>query len=134
MSEARRFWDEQADFSELTFGSSKDRGPLGALKHLEKEAKEAQAELEMIEIFTKRMQEVNDLDPRVAESLTSKKHLHEEIVDCLFLTYDAARRSGMTFDDLYEGAFRKLEKNRKRKWQVPTSPDQPIEHVRGEHD
>ena len=125
MSEARRFWHEQADFSELTFGSSATRGPLGALKHLEKEAKEAQSEIEGLDGSS-----ATDLDGVAF----SKDKLHEEIVDCLFLTYDAARRSGLTFDELYAGAFRKLEKNRKRKWQVPTSADQPIEHVRGEHD
>ena len=129
MSEARKFWDEHADFSELTFGPSSKRGPLGALKHLEKEAKEAQVEATIYD-NTK-----NISDSVMFEaSVTAKAKLHEEIVDCLFLTFDAARRSGMSFDDLFAGAFRKLEKNRKRKWQVPTEPDQPIEHVRGEHD
>ena len=42
MSIAQQFWDQQAEWSRATFGSDTERGPLGPLKHLEKEAKEAQ--------------------------------------------------------------------------------------------
>ena len=101
-----RFWREHAAWSQETFGLDSDRGPIGALKHLAKEAVEAQAN-------------IND---------------RSEFADCLFLTFDAARRSGMTIDDLMDECFAKLEKNRKRVWAKPTNSDEPIEHVRGIHD
>lgn len=123
-----QFWDEQAEWSEKTFGSSTERGPLGPLKHLEKEAKEAQAEANMLLGFIEAKQQENtkdyDTDIRVGTA-----SLKEEIADCLFLTIDAARRSGMTPEDLLSVAFAKLEKNKKRTWQKPTT-DGPVEHVR----
>jgi NTP pyrophosphatase (non-canonical NTP hydrolase) len=104
--EFERFWNEQGEWSEKTFGSSKVRGPLGPLQHLEKEAIEAQTE--------------------VAEG---GEKLHEEIADCLFLTLDAARRSGLTAAKLLEVAFQKLEKNKQREW-GPFNPNGPTEHIR----
>ena len=105
MSRAKQFWYAQAEWSQATFGADNVRGPLGALKHLEKEAREAQAD-------------ITDL---------------VEYADCLFLTFDAARRAGLTLDKLLDIAFEKLEKNKKRTWNKPTS-DEPVEHVRGIHD
>lgn len=102
----RRFWDEQSLWSQATFGTDSERGPAGALKHLEKEAREAKAE--------------NDPKKRSVE-----------IADCLFLVFDAARRHGMTYDDLVGTAFGKLAVNRARKWTKPTT-DEPVEHDRSE--
>jgi phosphoribosyl-ATP pyrophosphohydrolase len=107
-----QFWFEHQAWSQATFGTDAARGPLGALKHLEKEAREAQVEVQC----------------------GTKEDLHEEIADCLFLTFDAARRSGMTLVDLMEQCFAKLAKNRLRVWGPPTNSDEPIEHVRGIHD
>ena len=102
-----RFWREHAAWSQETFGKDQERGPLGALKHLAKEAVEAQTE--------------------AAKGISGNEaKLHEEIADCLFLTFDAARRSGMSLNGLVDIAFAKLEKNRKRVWQKPTSGDEPI--------
>jgi hypothetical protein len=103
---AQQFWNEQAAWSQATFGSDTVKGPIGALKHLEKEAREAQ----------------NDPTDFV------------EYADCLFLTFDAARRAGLTLDSLLDYAFAKLEKNKKRVWPAPTMSDEPVEHVRGIHD
>ena|ERR1035437_2410915 len=103
---AQEFWNEHSEWSQATFGTDAERGPVGALKHLEKEAREAQAKPE-------------DL---------------EEYADCLFLTFDAARRAGLTLDALIDQAFVKLAKNRKRRWVVSENPDEPIEHERGFHD
>ena len=113
-SKAEQFWNEQAAWSRATFGSDHERGPLGPLKHLEKEAKEAQDS-----IFG-----IISVPPR-----DTQEHLEEEIVDCLFLTFDAARRAGMSFDELFEVAFRKLEVNKNRKWQT-SKPGEAVEHVR----
>lgn len=109
MGRAHQFWFEHSQWSQETFGLDSERGPIGALKHLEKEAREAHEEKDE----TKR---------------------REEIADCLFLTFDAARRAGMTLDDLLDEAFKKLDKNKRRVWKKPTNADEPIEHIRGIHD
>jgi Protein of unknown function (DUF550) len=93
------FAEAQAVWSRVTFGSDEERGPTGALKHLAKEVQEA---LE------------HPSDPM-------------EYVDCLFLTLDAARRSGTPATKLLELAWQKLEINEGRTWARPTS-DEPIEH------
>lgn len=108
----QQFWDEHAEWSQKTFGTDEERGPLGALKHLEKEAREAQNEV---------------------NGVRGNYKLHEEISDCLFLTFDAARRAGMTLDCLLDVAFRKLAKNKTRVWDKPNG-DEPVEHVRGIND
>ncbi len=77
------------------------RGPIGALKHLAKEAKEA------------------------AES----PHDKVEYADCLLLILDASRRAGIGLTELIETAWDKLQVNKTRKWPMPTS-DEPVEHVR----
>jgi hypothetical protein len=106
ISRVQEFWNEHSAWSQATFGTDAERGPVGALKHLEKEAREAQAK-------------PTDL---------------EEYADCLFLSFDAARRAGLTLDTLLDQAFAKLEKNKLRRWVRPADPDQPIEHERGFHD
>jgi dATP/dGTP diphosphohydrolase len=101
MSRVQRFWNAQAEWSQATFGTDNERDHIGPLKHLAKEAVEAQ---------------VRPSDP-------------VEIADCLFLVFDAARRSGMTLDTLISVAEQKLLVNKFRKWQKPTD-DNPVEHVR----
>lgn len=100
----QEFWNAQAEWSRDTFGSEAVRGPVGPLKHLEKEAREAYEE--------------RDPDRR-----------RMEIVDCQFLVFDAARRAGMTLEDLFGMAFKKLEINKARQWSRPSS-NEPVEHVR----
>jgi len=97
----RAFWNAQAAWSRATFGEDHERGPIGPLKHLAKEAVEAQ--LNPKDIF--------------------------EFVDCLFLIFDASRRAGFDLDQLVEAAWKKLEINKSRKWTKPTS-DEPAEHDR----
>lgn len=104
------FWSELSKWSQATFGEDSVRGPIGPLKHLAKEVKEAISEIE---------------EP----SEKSDKRLKMEIVDCLFLTFDAARRAGFTIEELFELAFDKLDINRARTWGAP-SADQPVEHDR----
>lgn len=113
-----RFWDEQCAWSQEQFGSDDERGPRGPLLHLEKEIKEC-------------LQEVvaaTDADglPVPGNALNS---LRSEFVDLQFLIFDAARRGGMSFEELLVGCFHKLNVNRNRRWQKPTS-DAPVEHVR----
>lgn len=127
-SRAQQFWDEQAEWSRATFGSDKERGPVGPLKHLEKEAKEAWVEAQMLDGFreSKKTNRTPDYDIDIKGC---EKDLRTEIADCLFLTFDAARRAGMTLDELINTAFEKLEINKSRKWGKPTA-DGPVEHIR----
>lgn len=104
--EMRDFFDLQAEWSQATFGKDSERGPTGALKHLGKEVKEA---LEA----------------------TTPEERNKEIVDCLFLVFDAARRAGFTYGSLAKAAKEKLEVNKQRTWPTPIS-DEPVEHVRDE--
>ncbi len=76
-------------WSEATFGSDRERGPLGALRHLEKEAREAQQAVGTPEI---RM----------------------EMADCFLLILDASRRAGISAGDLIQAAMEKQAINRRR--------------------
>lgn len=100
------FVERQREWSEVTFGTKAERGPVGPLKHLEKEAKEAYQE-------------------------TDKDKQREEIADCMFLVLDAAWRAEIKFVDLTAACNEKLAKNKLRTWPKPTS-DEPVEHVRNE--
>lgn len=101
MKDMKQFWTERSFWSMITFGGIKERGPIGPLKHLAKEAQEAQDKPDDI----------------------------MEYVDCLFLTFDAAERAGFTYDQLLEAAWVKLEINKARKW-GPKTTDGAVEHVR----
>lgn len=92
---------DQAEWSQATFGSDQERGPLGALRHLEKEARETQAAPDDV----------------------------EEYADCFLLILDAARRAGISPSQLVAAGRRKMEINRQRTWPRPVD-DQPVEHVR----
>lgn len=98
--------EEQADWSQATFGTDSERGPMGALKHLEREAVEAQRAL--------------DIGP--TETI-------EELADCFLLLLDGLRRAGFGFKELVEESQSKMLTNMARKWPKPTS-DEPVEHVR----
>ena len=102
-SEMERFWDELMAWSDATFGTPAERGPLGPLKHLLKEIEQ-------------------EVIPNPTDLI--------EYVDCLFLVLDATRRAGFTYDQLMEGAFAKLIINKTRTWPKPKGADQPIEHDR----
>lgn len=114
-SELQRFWNEHAEWSQATFGTDAERGPIGPAKHLKKEIDE------------------------VLEHLESKEpigpgKLLEELADCLFLLFDTARRAGFTLAQLTGMAFWKLAKNKTRVWVRSVNPDEPTEHLRGVND
>jgi hypothetical protein len=96
------FWDRHAAWSRSAFGPDV-RGPVGPLKHLQKEADEAFA---------------NPFDL-------------EEKADILLLLIDATRTSGNTLSDLLTAAEEKLEKNRKRVWAKPDEHG-CFEHIRSD--
>lgn len=95
---------DQAEWSQKTFGSDKDRGPIGALKHLSLEAIEC----------------VNAIG-------TDK--LTEELADCFLLLLDACRRSKVNIRQLLNAAEEKMIINKSRKWPKPIS-DTPVEHIK----
>ena len=98
------FFQALTEWSKATFGDRDFRGSAGPLEHLIKEAEEA---------FT-------EADPH-------KRRV--EIVDCLFLVFDAAWREGMTYGELARECFAKLAINRVRKWGKP-KPSGASEHIR----
>jgi ParB family chromosome partitioning protein len=93
--------DDQSRWSQHTFGSDVVRGPLGALRHLEKEAREAQEA---------------PSDPM-------------EYADCLLLLLDASRRAGISPLQLFRLGQQKMTVNRARVWPAPQG-DLPVEHVK----
>ena len=92
---------DQAEWSQATFGTDAERGPVGALKHLAKEALEA-AE--------------HPGDPF-------------EYADCFLLILDAARRQGIKPMELIIAAKEKMKINKERSWPKPTC-DEPVEHIK----
>lgn len=87
-------WDELSKWSQETFGSDHERGPIGPLKHLKLEADEA------IQSGEK-----------------------EEFADCLLLILDAARRSGLTCDSFINTAIAKLEVCKMRVYPKPSTDE-----------
>ncbi len=98
--------DDQSDWSQKTFGTDAERGPVGACRHLAKEAVEA-------------------------EHSVATEWFGDEMADCLLLVLDAARRGGIGPMELLRLAQLKMKKNRARTWPTP-NPDgiTPVEHVR----
>lgn len=109
---------DQSEWSQATFGTDAERGPIGALKHLAKEAAEAEEAEYKLRILTGTSEEANQR----AKAL-------EERADCLLLLLDANRRGGSSVLDLILAAQAKMKVNRTRTYPKPTS-DVPSEHVK----
>lgn len=115
-----KFLAAHSEWSQSTFGSDVERGPVGPLRHLHKETLEAVHAWEGgLDLFTNIGGMDSDLDD-----------FKFEMADCFLLLSDAMRRSGMTFDELLDFSERKLAKNRLRVWKKPDDPNLPIEHDR----
>lgn len=93
--------EEQSRWSQETFGHDTIRGSIGPLKHLEKEAKEAQEKQDDI----------------------------MEYADCLLLVIDASRRAGFDITALIIAAEQKLIINRNRQWPKMGVND-AVEHIK----
>lgn len=81
---------DQAAWSQATFGSDESRGPIGTLKHLAKEAVEAQ------EAF-------------------GTDTFEEELADCLLLLFDATRRGKSSIYRILIAAEKKMEVLKQRR-------------------
>lgn len=105
-----QFFQARQEWSFETFGAHTERGPEGPLKHLEKEVKEA-----------------------IAAWIVGGNVLDflEELVDCQFLVHDAVSRAGFTYDAFLDACWKKLAKNRTRRWGA-RSADGVVEHIREE--
>jgi hypothetical protein len=101
MADFAGFWQDQSEWSQKTFGTDAERGPKGALLHLQKEVQET-------------LDKPDDID---------------EYADMQLLLFDAARRAGFTLECLYSACVRKLAVNKTRVWSKPVD-DMPVEHVR----
>jgi len=101
LSQLSALYSDHAAWSQVTFGTDTERGPLGPLKHLEKEAREAQQ-----------------------EPFNAYEH-----ADCLLLVLDASRRSGLTLQALIHAAEQKLVVNKQREWPKGREPDDMIQHT-----
>lgn len=112
------FWYERASWSQETFGTVNERGPLGPLRHLKKELLEEV--LPLLDEATGRCRE-----GRAAE-------LVEELVDLRFLVDDAMMRQGVPYGYYQELLWAKLKRNRGRVWPKSTSPNEPVEHDRSQ--
>lgn len=94
--------DRQIEWSAKTFGSGRKTEPL--CRHIEKELAEIR---------------------KYPEDLL-------EWVDVAMLAIDGAWRSGYTSDEIAAAFVVKLRVNMERKWNLPSDPNAPIEHVRDE--
>lgn len=110
---------DQAAWSQATFGTDLERGPVGPLRHLASETAEAAHEWE-------RWVRDSAHNPGVAP--IPKGAFFMELADCLLLLLDASRRGGIKFVKLVEAAQEKMELNKKRRWPV-SQPDAPVEHI-----
>lgn len=106
----------QSEWSQKTFGSDEERGPIGALRHLEIEARETCEEWRFFRSGKSDRQSVN-----------------EEFADCFLLLLDASRRAGLSFRELLDAAIAKHEKNKRREWpKIEAGGESPVLHVKDE--
>lgn len=94
-------WTMHRAWSDQTFGTRQETGPVGPLKHLTKEAKEA-------------AEAPGDIS---------------EYVDCMFLLWDAVHRAGFTAEDMIQAGFAKLDVLKARTYHRAPNGE-PSEHVR----
>lgn len=87
-------------WSQATFGTDAERGPVGPLKHLILESAEAQRAW-------------------VEEQGVNRDKFREELADCLMLVLDAARRGGIKPMQLIEAAQAKMAINKTRTYPKP---------------
>ena len=116
--------EDQQSWSSQTFGGKDVRGPVGTLKHLAKEAVEAQA-------AWVRLKEMA-ADAPLADRVAAVEDVQEEMGDILILLLDAGWRAGLTPLDIIRAAGAKMSKNKARLWPqlADQNPNEPTEHDR----
>ncbi len=99
---------DRRGWSHRTFGPPAQRGPVGPLKHLAKEAGEAAA----------------------AWVGMADGAYRKELADILILWLDAIDRSHLTVADVVGAAEAKMAENKARQWPAAAGGDEPVEHLR----
>lgn len=118
---------DQAEWSQATFGTDAERGPVGALRHLAKEAKETEEAVRSLQ--NNRAASWANETAKAKFIEVREKEVREEFADCLLLLLDASRRARISPLELIRAAAAKMVKNKSRQWSKPTT-DEPVEHVR----
>lgn len=104
----------QGEWSQETFGPDSERGPLGALRHLEKEAREAQ---QAWSDYVDRSLKADAADGTgLGPFPPTKGDVLKELADVLILLLDARRRAGFTVLDVIKAAQSKMIENKARTW------------------
>lgn len=111
----------QSKWSQDIFGSDSIRGPIGPLKHLQKEVSEA---IEAVNIMT-------DYHMLGAAQDTLKENLRMEFADIFLLWLDASRRAGFKIEEMMQAITQKQMINRHRIWPKSDGFDDVVEHVPG---
>lgn len=106
-----RLWGEVSVWSQATFGTDDERGPIGPLDHLKKEIEECKAAILL---------------------KCPSDEIMLEFADLLILVCDAARRHKISQETLISYALSKMQINRNRIYHKPTDPNAVSEHVRDE--
>jgi hypothetical protein len=128
-----KFWKEQGEWSQATFGPDAVRGPLGPLTHL---AREVLTELlgvpRTIVDWVLDKAELGAVRVGTLVPKAGSPELLEELIDAQFLLIDASRRAGFTYEQYVEILFAKLAKNKARKWPAfdPNKVNEAVEHDR----
>lgn len=112
---------DQSEWSQRTFGTDAERGPIGALKHLALEAVEAQEAASAVAATLK----------MGSKPVATRQQFREELADCLLLLLDANRRAGFTLLDLVDAGIAKMDVNRNRTF-VKVADGEPSMHVKTE--
>lgn len=97
-----RIWNDQAVWSQATFGHDDVRGPRGPALHLQKEADE----------------------------IVAAPYDIVEKADAFNLLLDMTRRSGESLQALLAASDAKLRINMKREWPIPTDPNAAVYHTK----
>lgn len=115
------FFAVHGDWSQKTFGTDKERGPLGPLKHIAKEL--------LSELLPFPRETVAAMLATVPPDFVPPRDI-EELADLLFLLFDVTRRSGFTFEQLRIAVNQKMRKNQARSWPRIGNINDAVEHDR----
>lgn len=128
--------EDHREWSDTTLGTPAERGPIGALKHLQKEAVEAEGAARTLKEQAAQPWWADSVESDSAIANAKENYIarltsdfRSELADCLLLLLDANRRAGFSILEMVEAAQAKMIVNRTRTYPKPTS-DVPSEHVR----
>jgi len=115
MSDLQKLMTEVDEWQIKTFGHDKfsyNRTIVAMMNHLEEEVGELK---ELVDMF---WVNPNKHEPKNYKELGSEE-IREEFADCFMLLIGAAAKYGLTAEELLSDTYKKLAKNKKRKWGKP---------------